>query len=243
MLKEGGGKSWREATQVLGSEMEGYLEKGIQTPMARGRSTNHVKDKVDSDQWVVNRNSLSLGCEAAQVLGKSLRGWGVKPLNHLGTKPFRCWGAKRSGGVGSENAHVFGCDSGARPLNQCMNGWEMVGSEAAQPVHGWVRPCMDGCTQARKQAGGERFYFGSLEGKAPCDRTQRGAAGARSGTPLGQCRPSPSSRCPWWHAPPPWGQGTARGRLVDPHAGGAATIYRTPAIAHAQKFLPEWWDP
>jgi len=31
------------------------MTKGIQTPMARGRSTNYLDDRVDSDQEVVNK--------------------------------------------------------------------------------------------------------------------------------------------------------------------------------------------
>ena len=40
-----------------------YLEKGMQTPLAQGRST-HFNDGVDTDQQVINKD-LSLCCSAS----------------------------------------------------------------------------------------------------------------------------------------------------------------------------------
>ena len=51
--------------------MQGYLEKGIQTPMARAGPPNHHDDKVNTDQYAVNKElSLSLGVAGGRGSGR-----------------------------------------------------------------------------------------------------------------------------------------------------------------------------
>ena len=62
--------------------MQGYLQKGIQTPWREAGPPNHHDDKVDLDQQVVNK-ALSLYAQAlkgsgCRVLGLRDRGSGFR---------------------------------------------------------------------------------------------------------------------------------------------------------------------